>query len=57
VPLTGSFRGDRIARRGEDGPAAVAGAVSGVRDGGDHRVTGAGERRVAAVARAVRLQR
>jgi hypothetical protein len=28
VPLTVSFRGDRIVRRGEDGPAAVAGAVN-----------------------------
>jgi hypothetical protein len=28
APLTGSFPGDRIARRGEDGPAALAGAVN-----------------------------
>jgi hypothetical protein len=28
APLTGGFRGGRIARRGEDGPAARAGAVS-----------------------------
>jgi hypothetical protein len=43
--LTASFRGDRIARRVEDGPAALAGAVTGVRDGGDRLEAGAGERR------------
>jgi hypothetical protein len=45
APLTGSFRGDRIARRGEDGPAALAGAVIGVRDGGTRLAAGTGERR------------
>jgi len=51
-----SFRGDRIARRWEDGPAARAGAVTWVRDGGTARrqVRGNG---AAAAARAVRPQR
>jgi hypothetical protein len=42
VPLTAGFRGDRIARRREDALAAVAGAISGVRDGADRRAAGAG---------------
>jgi hypothetical protein len=37
--------GDRIARREEDGPAALAGAVTGVRDGGIRLAAGVGERR------------
>ena len=40
-----SFRGDRIAQRGDDGSAPGAGAVSWVRDGGDRLVAGAGVRR------------
>jgi hypothetical protein len=38
-----SRRQDRPAR--EDGPAALAGAVTGVRDGGDRLAAGAGQRR------------
>jgi hypothetical protein len=38
-----SRRQDRLAR--EDGPAALAGAVTRVRDGGDRLAAGAGERR------------
>jgi hypothetical protein len=45
VLLTVSFRGDRIARREEDGPAALAIEVTSVRDGGDRLAAGAGERR------------
>jgi hypothetical protein len=33
------------ARREEDGPAALADAVTGMRDGGDRLAAGAGERR------------
>jgi hypothetical protein len=53
--LTVILHGDRIARRGRTGPAALAGAVTqGMRDGGWmgwRRVRGNG---VAAVARALR---
>jgi hypothetical protein len=45
APLTGGFRGGRIARLGEDGPAARGGAVSRVRHGGDQLTAGAGVRR------------
>jgi hypothetical protein len=44
--LTVIFARRHNARREEDGPAALAGAVIRVRDGGDRQVAGVGERRV-----------
>ena len=40
--MTGSFRGDRIARRGRTVRLALAGAATGVRHGGDRQQAGAG---------------
>jgi len=45
APLTASFRGDRIAQRGRTARPLRQARLTGVRDGGDRLVAGAGERR------------